>query len=78
MDRRTTDSRADHLDALSRRLNRPAASLRAFSGLSADELATLCASLDAALSSRQGALQQALIRLLPWPLHRLVLPWLRR
>ena len=74
----TTESRADHLQALSQRLNRPAASLRAFAGLEPEELATLCASLDVALSARSGALQHALIRLLPWPLHRFVLPWLRR
>lgn len=74
----TTESRADDLHALSQRLNRPAASLRAFAGLSGDEIAVLCASLDSALSTRRGALHLALIRLLPWPLHRFVLPWLRR
>lgn len=70
--------RVDPLDALSQRLNRPAASLRAFASLSNDELATLCASLDTALATRHSGLQNALIRLLPWPLHRFVLPWLRR
>lgn len=73
-----TQSRVDPLEALSQRLNRPAASLRAFASLSDDELATLCASLDAALTARRSGLQQALVRLLPWPLHRFVLPWLRR
>jgi hypothetical protein len=73
-----TESRADRLEALSQRLNRPAASLRAFSSLSGEELATLSASLDAALSARRAALDHALERLLPWPLHRFVLPWLRR
>ena len=74
----TTESRAEHLHALSQRLNRPPASLRAFAGLAPDELATLCARLDAALLAREDALQHALKRLLPWPLHRFVLPWLRR
>nr|WP_293248994.1 hypothetical protein [Panacagrimonas sp.] len=74
----TTESGADRLDALSQRLNRPVASLRAFNDLNAEELAVLCASLDAALSARQGALHHARVRLLPWPLHRFVLPWLRR
>ena len=73
-----TESRVDRLEALSQRLNRPAASLRAFASLEPDEMATLCASLDAALSARRTALDHALMRLLPWPLHRLVLPWLRR
>jgi hypothetical protein len=82
-----TESRADRLEALSQRLNRPAASLRAFASqaslrafasLSSEELATLSASLDTALSARRAALDHALERLLPWPLHRFVLPWLRR
>jgi hypothetical protein len=74
----TTPSRADRLHALSQRLNRPQASLRAFAVLSDEELAALCERLDAALSARRQALHHALVRLLPWPLHRVVLPWLRR
>jgi hypothetical protein len=73
-----TGSRAEGLHALSQRLNRPPASLRAFAGLDNEEIATLCRSLDVALSARREALQRDLKRLLPWPLHRVVLPWLRR
>lgn len=77
MDHRT-ESRVDPLETLSQRLNRPVPSLRAFAGLSREEIATLCEALDVALDTRRGALQHALVRLLPWPLHRIVLSWLRR
>ena len=69
---------ADPLEPLSQRLQRPASSLRALAGLSTEEIATLCRALDQALAARRDALQRALMRLLPWPLHRVLLPWLRR
>ncbi len=73
----TTESGGD-LDALSERLNRPASSLRAYAALSADEHRVLRTCLDAALAERRTALDQALSRLMPWPLRDLPLRWLRR
>jgi len=73
----TTESGPD-LQALSQRLNRPAASLRAYAELSPAEHAALLSCLDAALAQRRTAIDHALLRLIPWPLRGSVLRWLRR
>lgn len=77
----TTESRVDDLDdlqALAQRLNRPASSLGAYVTLDRDEHAVLRARLDTALADRRTGLDQALARLIPWPIRAVVLRWLRR
>lgn len=66
------------LDALAQRLRRPAGSLQGCADLSAEELALLLATLDAAIAQHRSALDLALARLLPWPLRATILRWLRR
>lgn len=66
------------VDALAQRLRRPAGSLQGCAQLSADELAILVATLDAAIAQRRSALDRSLHRFLPWPLRAPILRWLRR
>lgn len=68
---------SSELDALALRLGRPVSSLQAFAVLHTEQRAALIHSVDQALQARQDALNQALRRVLPWPLS-ILLRWMRR